>query len=156
MLFIGRSIYACYDWGRWLSKISKFGAMTTIITYLILLLSLTLSLCLYLSFALSLSLVIQSVSQWAREHGNLGKASYHLDPFSFFVNLVVFLPLEIGDLSCFGKLVVFLPLASGWFFTFGELVVTLLKILTRTRKRVISKDIRPAIILKSIIMNRSW
>ena len=30
------------------------------------------------------------------------------------------------------------------FCTFGELVVTLLKILTRTRKRVISRDIRPA------------
>ena len=33
------------------------------------------------------------------------------------------------------------------FVTFGEFVVTLLKILTRTRKRVISRDIRPAIIL---------
>ena len=37
------------------------------------------------------------------------------------------------------------------FFTFGELVVTLLKILTRTRKRVISRDIRPAIIFTNSV-----
>ena len=39
------------------------------------------------------------------------------------------------------------------FFTFGELVVTLLKILTRTRKRVISRDIRPAIIFTNSATN---
>ena len=39
------------------------------------------------------------------------------------------------------------------FFTFGELVVTLLKILTRTRKRVISRDIRPAIIFTNSVTN---
>ena len=38
------------------------------------------------------------------------------------------------------------------FFTFGEFVVTLLKILTRTRKRVISRDIRPAISLIMMLM----
>ena len=39
------------------------------------------------------------------------------------------------------------------FFTFGELVVTLLKILTRTRKRVISRDIRPTIIFTNSVTN---
>ena len=38
------------------------------------------------------------------------------------------------------------------FFTFGEFVVTLLKILTRTRKRVISRDIRPVISLIMMLM----
>ena len=129
-----------YDWGSQLNVMSTFSQEFTSryeinhdMSYLVIVIIF------YLSFALSLSLVIQSVSQWARERGNLGKASYYLGPFSSFVL----------------KLMVFLPLVSCRCFTFGELVVTLLKILTRTRKRVISRDIRPAIILASVIMSGS-
>ena len=51
---------------------------------------------------------------------------------------------DLSNSNCFARKA---PCIKFVFFpTFGELVVTLLKILTRTRNRVISKDIRPAIV----------
>ena len=51
---------------------------------------------------------------------------------------------DLSNSNCFAREVPCIK--SKLFPTFGELVVTLLKILTRTRNRVISKDIRPAIV----------
>ena len=49
---------------------------------------------------------------------------------------------DLSNSNCFARKVPCIK--SKLFPTFGELVVTLLKILTRTRNRVMSKDIRPA------------